>query len=252
MSDYQITVYMDRRDITPWVQHCSVEINNSSHRSFSLNLKAWHSYDWTNRWDIYASFDGTNPRAELLISQGVVPPDRQRIVHIGKGQVPYLVVQGYDWVWLTKRKAPPETIILVPGNNNVEADVQLAIANHGKPIGEYRVWRGIDTLHTACRRLATAAGIRVAMNMPNYDFAAWVVPPELSYWKAIEKLTNPYAPVRYFNRWNSTLVVQDQAMPIMGAGNRLVLGEEVFKVMDVQPTGWTTPRRVMLRVPPWR
>ena len=249
---YEITVYMDTRDVTPWVRACKVEIADSSHRSFELRFSAWSAFDASNQWDIYGTYDPAEPRQEALILRGIIPPDRQRIVRIGKGNVPYLIALGYDWVWMAKRKAPSETIVIVPGFSNVEDDVFQAIKNHNRPVGEYRVWRGVKTLHQAVQKLARAAGVRVSMQIPNYNFAPWVVPPELSYWKAIEKLTEPYAPVRYFNRWTNNLVIQDPSVPIMGGGNKLLIGDGAIKNMDVQPIGFTTARRVLLRVPPWR
>lgn len=246
--EFALTVFMDRRDVTPWITSCKVEIADSAHRSFELRFSAWHSFDSTNRWDIYGTFDSSEPRQEALILQGIIPPDRQRIVRVGKGQVPYLVAQGYDWVWMAKRKAATETIIMVPGYTNVENDVRGAIDAYSGTVGEYRVWRGVATLHTAITRLGKAAGIRTSVRIPDYSFSPWVVPPELSYWKAIEKLTDPYAPVRYFARWTNTLVIQDPAMPIMGAGNKLTIGAEGIAAMDVQPLGRISTRRVLLKV----
>lgn len=249
---YEFTVYMDRRDVTGWVRKVKVAIDNSMHRSFEIRFSSWHSFDATSRWDIYASYTDGTPRQEHVIVQGIIPEDRQRIVKVGREMVPYLVAQGYDYVWLMKRRAPTETIVLVPGTTNVEQDVKLALRNFNGETGVYRTWTGVKTLHDAVNRLARAGGLKVSCRIPNYDMAAFVVDPNLSYWKAIEKLTDPYAPVRYFNRNSNTMIIQDVSQPMMGAGNKLVLGLDTINDMAVQPTGWASARRLILKVPTCR
>lgn len=252
--EYGLTVYMDKRDVTKWITGVEVEQKNSIHRQFRLTFAGWHSFDETNRWDIFESYDPVgNPRAEILIRNGVIPADRQRVVAVKPGSVPTITALGYEYIWLAKRRAPAETVILVPSTRNVEQDVGLAIANYkGGEIGAYRVWSGVRDLHTAIKRLMSAARIRVQVRIPNYELSAYVVDPSFSYWKAVEKLTDPFAPVRYYIRSTNTIVIADPTQTFMGSGTTLNLPEEAVKVLDVQPQRLRRIRRILMRKTQWR
>ena len=101
---YAPTIYMDKRDVTPWILSVAVEQIDSIHRKFTLTFGGWHTFDESNRWDIFESYDPTNPRAECLIRNGVIPADRQRIVRVEKNDVPKITAEGYEYVWLAKRR----------------------------------------------------------------------------------------------------------------------------------------------------
>jgi len=250
---YMLTVYMDKRDVTKWITSVEISQDNSIHRKFRLTFAGWHTFDESNRWDIYETYDPSNPRAEIVIRNGVIPEDRKRMVHVVAGEVPTIIAEGYEYVWLAKRRAPPETIIFVPSTRNVEQDVGLAIANHkgNTEIGVYRVWAGVRDLHTAIRRLMAAARVRVQIRIPNYTMNAYVVDPTFSYWKAVEMLTDPFAPVRYYIRSTNTLVIADPTQTWMNSGSILNLPENAVRVLDVQPQRLRRIRRVMMRKTQW-
>lgn len=253
MDEYQLTVYMDKRDVTPWIVSASVEQVDSIHRKFTLVFGGWHTFTEANRWDIFETYDPTNPRAEILIRNGVIPADRQRLVRVEKSGVPKITAEGYEYVWLAKRRAPSETVILVPSTRNIEQDVGIALKNHkGKgEIGTYRVWPGVRDLHTAIKRLMAAARIRVQVRIPNYEMQPYLVDPTLSYWKAVEALSAPFAPVRYYIRSTNTLVIADPTQTFMGAGSVLNLPEEGVRILDIQPQRLRRIRRVLMRKTRW-
>ncbi len=251
--EYGLTVHMDKRDVTPWITEVEIEQIDSIHRKFQLTFAGWHSFTEANRWDIFESYDPvTTPRAECVIRNGIIPADRQRVVHISPESVPTIVAEGYEYIWLAKRRAPPETVILVPSTRNVDQDARLAIMNYrGGEIGTYRVWAGVRDLHTAIKRLMSAARIRVQVRIPNYELSAYVVDPTFSYWKAVEKLTDPFAPVRYYIRSTNTIVIADPTATMMGSGTTLNLPEEAVRVLDVQPQKLRRIRRVLMRKTRW-
>ena len=254
---YGITVYMDQRDVTGWITNIEIEQVDSIHRKFRLTFAGWHSFDESNRWDIFESYDHeSNPRAESVIRKGIIPADRQRIVRVRKGEVPTITAEGYEYIWLAKRRAPAETIIMVPSTRNIDRDVGLAIANYKgqTEIGTYRVWAGVRSLHVAIKRLMQAARIRVQVRIPNYAMMPYVLDPTLSYWKAVERLTDPFAPVRYFIRSSNTLMIADPTATLMGAGSILNLPADgdAVNILDVQPQRLRRIRRVLMRKTTWR
>lgn len=253
--EYGITVYMDQRDVTPWITHVEIDQVDSIHRKFRLTFAGWHSFDETNRWDIFESYDPvTNPRAENVIRQGVIPADRQRLIRIESDAVPGLVAEGYEYIWMAKRRAPSETIVMVPSTRNIDRDVGLALANYKGEgeVGTYRVWPGVRSLHVAVKKLMAAARIRVQVRIPDYDMAPYVIDPSLSYWKAVESLTEPFAPVRYFIRSSNTLMIADPTATIMGSGSVLNIPADSVNVIDVQADRLRRIRRVMMRKTRWR
>jgi hypothetical protein len=250
---YDLTVYMDKRDVTPWITSVEIEQADSIHRKFKLVFGGWHTFDESNRWDIFETYDPTIPRAECVIRNGVVPADRQRLVKVEREAVPTITAEGYEYVWLAKRRAPSETVILVPSTRNVQQDADIAIKNHKGQgeVGTYRVWGGVRTLHDAIRRLMAAARIRVQIRIPNYELLPYLIDPSLSYWKAVEKLTDPFAPVRYYIRQTNTMVIADPTQTFMGAGSVLSLPDEGVQILDVQPQRLRRIRRVLMRKQRW-
>jgi len=250
--EYGVRVFMDKRDVTPWVREVQWKQADSITRKFQIVFNGWHAFSEANRWDIFESADPTgSPRAEVVIRNGIVPNDAQRTIRVGDA-VPSISADGYEYVYLTMRRAPSETVILVPSRRNYSSDVEQAKKNAGGFIGSYRVWPGCSSLHTGVRRLAAAARVRVRLSIPNYDLAPKAIDPKLSYWKAIEELTDPYAPVRYYVRSTNTLVIADPMLPIMGAGSTLTIPSTLIKSMEVRPQRLRRVRRLLMRVPTWR
>jgi hypothetical protein len=249
---YEITVYMDTRDVSSWVRSVAWEQMDAIDRRFTIEFSAWHSFDASNRWDIFETANPANPRDELVIRNGIIPRERQRYLRIDKARPPVIKAVGYEYIWLAKRRAPNETVILGPATTNVQTDVNLALADYrGGWVGTYRVWPGVRTLHDAIKRLAAAARLHVSVRIPNYDFAPYVIDPRLSYWQAIVKLTDPFQPVRYYVRTTNTLVIADPSQPIMGAGSDLKIPAGAVSVLDVQPQMLRRIRRVHMRIPSW-
>lgn len=250
---YKMTVYMDRRDVTGWISDVKIAQTDSMHRTFTLVFNAWHSFDESNLWDIFETYDETDVRNEITIRNGVIPQDRTRTLQVGGRQMPKLTATGYESIWLAKRRAPNETIVMVPGGrSSIDDDVALALKNFGKPVGGYRVWSRVSTLRQAVDRLARAARIRVSVRVPNYNMQPYVINPRDSYWTAIEKLTDPFAPVRYYQRSTNTLIIADPTMPLMSATSKLNVPAKDVINLDVTPLLLSRVRRVLMRVPPWR
>jgi hypothetical protein len=247
---------MDKRDVTPWVKTCAISQVDSIHRKFTLTFSGWHSFSEDNRWDIFETYDPANPRAEVTIRNGIIPEDRTRLVRIAKDSVPSITAEGYEYIWLAKRRAPRETVILVPSTRNVEQDVNIALQNYdknysGQPIGVYRVWPGVRTMHEAVRRLMAAARIRTQIRIPDYKLTPYVVDPTLSYWAAVEQLTDPFAPVRYYVRSTNTMMIADPTATLMGSGSVLNIPAGSVAGVDVRPQRLRRIRRVLMRKTRW-
>ena len=254
MMEFGIRVYMDKSDVTNWIRSVTVTQMNSVDRKFVLVFNAWHSFGPSNRWDIFGSYDPANPRQEILIRNGIIPEDRPKTVSVAgvtTPQVPTITAEGYEYVWLAKRKGPRDTIIMVPAWGNVIEDVTKAIEQADAEVGTYRVWPGCYSLHRAVYKLARAAGLRVSIRIPDYDMVPYVVPLKNSYWREIMRLTDPYAPHRYYVRSTNTLVIADKRDAIMGAGNKLTIPGDAINHLVARPTKRRRLRRVIASSPPW-
>ena len=222
MMEVVYTIYMDKSDVTKWVRSVEVAQMDSVNRKFILKFNAWSSFSPANRWDIFGSYDAANPQNEILIRNGVIPDDRPRTVSVAGGatpQMPTITAEGYEAVWLAKRRGPRDTIVMVPARSNITEDVRKAIEQSREEVGTYRVWTGCATLHQAVKKLARAAGLNVSVKIPDYPMVPHVVPKSSSFWREITNLTNPYAPHKYYVRSTNTLVIADKQDAIMGAGN---------------------------------
>lgn len=248
--DFVCTVYMDTRDVSPWIKSVEVDQADAVSRHFRLEFNTWQSFDVTNRWDIFGSYDPTEPRQELLIRSGIIPNDRKRVVNVTKGVVPKVTAEGFEYVWLAKRRGPTKTIIMVPSWTRVTEDVAKAIEEYRDEVGLYRVWNGTYSMHRAIYKLANAAGIRVAISIPDYSLKPYVVPKENSYWQEIMRLTDPYAPHRYYIRSQNKLVIADKQDEIMGAHSKLVIPGEIVDKLNATPVITKRVRRVIVKVKP--
>jgi hypothetical protein len=97
----------------------------------------------------------------------------------------------------------------------------------------------------------SAARVRVQVRIPDYEMLPYVIDPTFSYWKAVEMLTDPFAPVRYYIRSTNTLVIADPTQTWMGSGSVLNLPEDAVRVLDVQPQRLRRIRRVLMRKTRW-
>ena len=219
-------------------------------RHFALEFNTWHEFDETNRWDIFGTYDPAEPRQEILIRQGIIPNDRKRAVNVTKGQVPKVTAEGYESVWLAKRRGPTKTIIFVPIWHRYAEDVAKAIEEFKGDVGLYRVWNGTPTMHRCVYKLARAAGVKVTITTPDYPIKAYVVDPQSSYWQEIMRLTNPFAPHRYYLRNQNRLVIADKQDKIMGAQNKLVIPGDIVDKLSATPVITKRVRRILVKVKP--
>ena len=246
--DFACTVYMDQYDVSPWIRAVTVNQVDAVSRHFKLEFNTWQEFDETSRWDIFGTYDPTEPRQELLVRSGVIPNDRKRAVNVTKGKVPNIVAEGFEQIWLAKRKGPTKTIIMVPKWSRVNDEVQKAIEEYDGEVAGYRVWNGTYSMHRAVYKLARAAGIRVTITIPDYPLKPYVVPKENSYWQEIMRLTDPYAPHRYYVRSLNRLVIADTQDKIMGAGNKLVIPGDIVDNLAATPVFTKRIRRVIVKV----
>lgn len=246
--DFRCTVYMDTRDVSSWVRSVEINQQDAVSRHFRIEFNTWQEFDVTNRWDIFGSYDPTEPRQEVMIRNGIIPNDRRRAVNVTQGVVPKVIAEGFEYVWLAKRRGPTKTIIMVPSWHRVAEDVAKAIEEHNDDVGLYRVWNGTYSMHRAVYKLARAAGVRVAITTPDYPLKPYVVPKENSYWQEIMRLTDPFAPHRYYIRSQNKLVIADKQDEIMGAHNKLVIPGEVVDRLNATPVITKRVRRVIVKV----
>lgn len=249
------SVFMDRRDVTSWVQALEIrQPRRTIYREFSLEFAGWaaiQNYQDGATWDIYSSVDQDNPRAEVEIAGGVIPPDRDRLVDLQPGKVPVVEITGYDRAWMIQRRRPSATIVVVPGSGfgeELEESVGYALERYDGPVGQYRVWTYTRTVHEAVRKLANEAGVRVDLRFPDREIRPFVVDPERSYYEAIRELVDPWSPEVYYRRsWNA-LVFVDAEAPRYGVGRTVELAARHIRRVQALPVRAKRIRRVLLRV----
>jgi len=249
------TVYMDRRDVTPWVRSLELrQPRRTIYREFTIDFAGWaavQNFQDGVTWDIYSSTDVSNPRAEVEIAGGIIPPDRDRLVELEPGKIPTISITGYDRAWLVQRRRPNETIVVVPGSGfgeDLEEAVGYAFAHYDGPVGNYRVWSWTRTVHDAVRKLANEAGVRVDLRFPNREIRPFVVAPESSYFEAIRELVDPWSPEVYYRRSFNTLVFVDPEAPRYGVGRTITLAAKHLRRVQAVPHRTKRIRRVLIRV----
>jgi hypothetical protein len=257
------TVYMNGSDVTPWITDLEIrQPRGAVYKQFTATFAGWNaveSYRTGASWDLFSSNDPENPRAEVEIRGGTVPPDRERrTVVVERGKIPAITVMGYDRVWIAQRRRPTDTIIAIPGGGWTwdevdgqtilrESGVLEAIERYSGPVGRYRVWSHCRTIHGVIRRLANAAGINVELRFPDADVRSVVIPPDQSYWEAIRELASPWAVEMWFRRsWNSLLML-DPESPRYPVGRTLNIGTKAIRSIDAVPIQTRRVRRVIVR-----
>jgi hypothetical protein len=248
------TVYMDRRDVTPWVQ--SLEIRQPAgeiYREFRITFAGWsavENYQSGVVWDIYSSMDAANPRGEIEIRAGIVPPDRERQVMIRPGEMPEISIDGFDHVWLAQRRRPSDTIVIVPGSGYGEGPdgVQYALSRYDGPLGRYVVWQYVSTIHRAIQRLCSEAGMNVDCRFPNQPIVPFVVDPTYSYWEAVKELFAPWGAEAYYRRTTNTVILVDPEAPRYLVGNTLELATKHIVSAEALPIRTRRIRRVIVRI----
>lgn len=256
------TVYMDRRDVTKWVTALTVtQPRNCLYRQADIIFEGWSSLADDADWDVFGSYDPTSPRDEILLRTGKIPEDRERAITIRGGANPAIKIRIYDQVWQAQRRAPRETVVMVPRNGYVwdvvdghrvlrENSVETAIRNHGGPIGRYRVWQRIDTMHDAVRELGDAAGINTRVLLPDYPMQPRVLDPTACYWDLMRDLVAPYAPEIWYERQNNTIVFVDPLAARYDVGRTIELPNQTIRNIRALPVMRRRVRRVIIQVPP--
>ena len=251
IDGYNATVYMDRRDVSSWVKSVEIRMEDSMTRRFTIEFAAWHSFNENARWDIFESTDPTNPRQECTIRNGLIDPSQRKSVEVGRGKVPRIIARGYEWAWLAQRKRPTETIVFVPSGSDVDSNVRAAIEDYGKPVGEFRVWRAMDSNHDVIIKLMQSAGIRASVRIPWHTISAFVMPPTKSYYRQALDLAEPYGAAPMYVRATNTMIFADQRDMIMGGSNTMTIPDDLVDSFTARPKYRSRATRIIVRFPPW-
>lgn len=272
------TVYANKRDLTKWVTRVEIEQPRGClYRQFTVTLAGWSALEEGASWDIFATLDSATPRAVDLIRNGIVPPDRERAILVRRGEVPKVQVTGYDYVYVMMRRAPRDTIVVVPNSGLewgvasdgrrylVENTVQRALdeydsgsrlgagyvaSSSSMPVGQYQIWAFVRDLHALLKRLCSVAGTNYNIRLPNYQLKPFVIPPSMSYWQAIRELVRPYAAeISYDRDRNSVSIIDPLVAQYMPAGATLTLPAGALTSIRGEPQTRKRVRRVIVAVP---
>jgi hypothetical protein len=245
------TVYMDQRDVTPWVDALEVlQERRQLYRQARIAFRGWFPIALTGKWDIYGSTDPAVPRSSLLLRRGIIAPDQQGTVNVRRTDVTNCAVTIYDWAWVAQRITPCATIVAAATVNEAIKAVAAA-GQQAWPVGRWQ-YLPAKTMHDAVRGLAQMAGFTVELHLPNYELAPTVVDPRRSIWEAIWSLVEPFRPEAFFRRERNALVIADGLDVFLGIGGRLQLTEQSIISGSFTPQMFRHLRRVIVRIPPWR
>jgi hypothetical protein len=261
--EFAFRAYMNNRDVTDWITSLELEQpRRTLYRQWTFRFAAWSAIEAGARWDLFGSYDpSASPRAEILARAGASPPDRERArLVLATGRMPRLEVRGYDFVWAAQRKRPRETIVMVPSAAYIveevdgrpvlrENSVAAALKRYEGPVGNYKVWTNISTIHAAVKRLAHAAGIRVRLLIPNHKMIPLVIPPTASLWEAILELVTPWKPRIYYRDSTNTLLIVDPLSKHYGTGQPLKVPAGAVAKMTGAPIRTSRTRRLLVRIP---
>jgi hypothetical protein len=270
----KLSVYMNTRPVTRFATAVSVkQPPRTLYKEFEVTFAGWYDIEEGASWDIFGTYDPTDPRTEVLIRNGVVPADRERYVSVDGNGVPSLTVKGFSRIWLALRRAPVDTLVLVPGaglGNTVEAALEAfayrsyrvvgarVVGARGlgvtgrRSVGRYRVLQHVSTMHRAVERLAREAGFRAEVRLPDYELAPLVLDPTKSYWAAISDLVAPFAPETWYRESTNTVVIADPLAPRFEVGSKIELAAGVVSGVRGVPVRRRRVRRVIVSVPPCR
>ncbi len=246
-----LSVFMDKRPVTPFVRQVKwQQARRQYYRSFEITFAGWSSVSSASKFDIYASHNAADPRAELVIAGGMQAPDQKPKTAVD-GDVPTVTVTGYDWAWFAQRlKAPGfSTVVLARSMDDARKAVYKATA----PLGRWQ-WVPATTLHQAVAALAALAGFTVELRIPDYPFSAAIVRPEASLWDAILELVAPYAPEIYCRRTENRVLIVDRTARYQTAGTVIALSEGALRKpggVEIVPELARYRRRIILWVPRW-
>lgn len=250
------TVYMNQRDVTPWVRAIALSQQpNSYYRSAKVTFAGWNVLEDSALWDIFGTYDPANPRSEILLYHGGTPAEQPATVTVEPGVVPLVEVTINDWAWFAQRITPADTLVIAPtldqATMTVERDSPGAQpTRYQVPVGSWR-WLKAGRFKEAVQALANLGGFNITVNTPDYRLQPYTVPPQKSIWQAIYDLAAPYAPEVLFRRTECRVILADQLQRFQGVGSRLELPVEAIEKLVATPKVVDYTRRVLLQVPPW-
>ena len=238
-------VTMGDRDISDFVETCYVkQATDILFREFTITFRAWHNIQPEEKWNIWASYDPATPKAELLIRNGIIPPDRQPSFSYSQGNAPLVTVTGYDYIWLAQRRCPRQTLVFA----DKIGGVNRAIAEYKDPIGSYRAITGRSTLSRMLSYLGGLAGVRVNCKLPKRSISPMVMSPDVSYWRAMMELARPWAPYIYYQNNDNTVIFEDQISSQTSSGSVMNLSADMIQSMQGIPSITKTINRVIVKV----
>ena len=264
-TETKFTVYMDRRDITPWVKSLTVsQPRKTLWRTFDITLFGWAAVNAGSTFDIYIGTSSSSTRQECVISNGLLPPEKPPQVRFSSDGNVIATVSGYDYVWKTANRRPRSTLVLTdrPGGMSVERALEAYRANgplsgytqktpRGYPVGRTGIIYGVNTMHDAVEKLARMAGCDAAVLLPNYSTQPIVVPPTQSYWDVIRNLVAPYKPVTAYNRFSNMLIFSESINLMTGSFRGIEITEKAIRSVGAYTITPAMPRRIILRVNRW-
>jgi len=239
---FQLLIHMGDRDITPYVERAHIfHQRDTLFREFTLEFRAWHNFQIDEHFDIWGSYDSAEPKAELLIRNGIIPPDRQPEFTLQAGEAPKYVVKGYDYVWLMQRRCPRQTLVYA----DTRGGARRAVEEYNGPIGAYRVITGRSSLRRVLYHLGGLGGVNVEVQLPRRALNPVVIPPTRSYWRAMLEIARPWAPYIYYAHSTNTLFFVDAHTANTGITSSVV---ELTDEMVLSAQGLKSRRKTVNRV----
>lgn len=237
---------MAGRDVSQWCTGLQVtQRPRELHREWAVTLVGFTALDRAARWDIVAEYGAGGGTGEVLVRQGIVPPDWQPTIDVGPRNAPVRVeVRGVDWAWIAARVRPPGTLVIAPDARSAS---RALAAYRGQGIGR-TVHVRAETMHGAVRQMGKLAGFTVAPLLPDYRLQGHVVDAASAVWDAIWALAAPFAPVAYARRERNEIVIADRVDAIGGA-EPLGLGADSIASMAIEPIRAANLRRIVLTIP---
>ena len=242
-------VLMGGRDVTRYVTALSVtQPPRQLHREWTLTLAGWTHVDPAAKWDIFVGYGGGG---EVLVRQGVIPPDWQPTITVGPhSAVPGLEISGVDWAWVAARVRRPDTIVVAPDHRQARRAIARFEDRHERrPIGRVTILTAA-TMHAAVQQLGALAGFAVVPLLPDYKLQGHVCDPHDAIWDAIWRLVAPFAPVALFRRERNEVVIADRPL-LARAQTEIAIGESMITELRIEPVRDGYIRRVLVRIPAW-
>jgi hypothetical protein len=251
---FRVTVYMNQRDITDWCRRVTwSQPSRYMEREFEITTHAWNLFDDGAVYDIYATYDPTKPRDECVIRRGMIVPSERQMVDVRRDQQPMITIKGKDGGAIAFRKAPKETIVMIPDPQHYGSNMAMAqrlLRKYNKPVGRIKVISNVTSLRRAVYHLCRGAGFRRSWEGPSYPIQPIIIEPGLSYWDAILNLIAPFALEVYYDPFSNRLHFADPISRYYGR-RPMRLSGEIVEGVRARPLHRQRVRRVLVKVPAW-